>query len=246
MSQPFNFNNTAITGNTTLVARYRSTGEGGAYGGNWFRVTATDGKSYVPATREQAQIFSSSIVESIKMTLIDESTGEEAQVQPNQIQSLELGMWEDDETYSGGFFRGDTFTTLKRISGYANGLIFASNVNPFYDINKSTVAVDLTGLKFDAAQFENLAKDTSLFRAYNHNTAPGAGCYGVIEPLAEPPASAQNYTFSAYGSNALNSATYTKGFGFVGQYAEAWLKSFPDLSSGSQSSNYVRRHTYLG
>lgn len=248
MSNPFDFSNTPITGNTQLVARYRSTTESGGYAGNWFRLTDTSGVRYVPADEGQARSVAGTIVAGSSITLLDESTGAPATITTNVVRKIELGKWFEPYN-STSFFAATAYSGVVALSGYAEGLNFtASSAVPFKSVNFH-LALNLNGLKFDSYLFGFFTKNMGLFCTYTESNDSGAGIFGIVEPLEAPsdPTTSSNYIFSAYGKYAHLSPTFLNGIGFVGDYAQEWLKAYPTLTSGAISqSSTVRRNTFLG
>lgn len=243
MGKAFDFATTPITEQTTLVARYRSTSGGGAYGGKWFRVTTSTGQRYVPDTLESANAFSAAT----QVSLRNEDTGDMVSIAPADVVRLELGGgWQGVNVggYVTRFFQVSVyFKSLKRISGYAEGLTSGGNTSSgmFFGFTNSAQrnqAVDFTGFKFDNNQFTMLTVAGAAFypNLYGSSGSLGGG-YGIVEPV-ETASSAETIESSVpFSEDNADSATLNKGWGLVGPYAKEWLEKYPPTSV---------RNIYLG
>lgn len=247
MATAFNFENTPITEQTILVARYSSDAPQDEFAGKWFRATTTDGKQYVPADATQAIKFAKAgTAESYP--LISVETGEESQVAPGNTQKIEFGYGWDEISYQTTMFRlsdSNTFTSLRYVSGYPQGLTI-DNCATFLSSATGAPKLDVTGLKFDLGNWNLFVENGNLFMLNAGSATSNVGVYGVVQPLFPPRnESLDEYAFCSKGAHALDYFNYTKGTGFVGEYAKEWLEKFPTLTSGS-SSNTRARKTYLG
>lgn len=83
----------------------------------------------------------------------------------------------------------------------------------------------------------------------------GRGPYGLIQPLFAPPdtTSSTNLGLKWYGGvneptdkAAAHTATYTKGYGIVGEYAQQWVNTFNAIFPAQTGFTYFVRNTYLG
>lgn len=263
MAAPFDFSNTPITEQTTLVARYRSTTGGGAYGGKWFRLTTNDGKQYVPQDYTTAYKWMTTSSASHKPQLLNQTTGELETAQTDNIIMVEFGGgW---ETLTGSdvieFFSllvgtvTPVYPKLARLTGYPQGLRFettgtGSRASIFGRIDTGEYfdyaipSLDCTGFTIDEDLWtvtKNEPED-SLFLRYS---GPSGGPFGeikVIGDLAKLPG--VKTPFSAYVTKSTISSvkTYTKGFGFVGPYSEAMVARYPSITASAGTL----RKTYLG
>lgn len=253
MAQPFDFT-TPITENTTLVARYRC---GSApYAGEWFRFTMADGKQYVPQSISEAESTASSCAigqtSAPAISLTNTQTGIVETINPNNIERIEFGGgWRAANIYR--FFElgngsGSTASSLslRYITGYPQGLSLTSTNGMFFATGVSVafhskLNIDMTGFKFDYNLWQNgMCRSYSNYKALivyssSSSSGTGGGVFGEVEPLFE---SGTTYS-NAFAGDSQSSLSYTKGFGFAGQYAQKWLEKYPT------SSSYPYRTTYL-
>lgn len=247
MSQPFDFTNTPITENTILVARYKSANENeSVYGGDWCRMTTNNNHKLVFQTESQAGQALTAGAASDSIIGIDEATGNSYTTLAQNIISVEFGGgWTTKITTGsvhGAVLPFLVYTTLGRITGYPQGMDCT-----YFGQYSNLHSVDITGFKFDEILYNAIIATNGLFNpVFSSNTA-NPGTYGIIEPMFSPSLISPNNTiFSARGNYATASLTWTKGFGFVGQYAKEWLEAFPPVPITGSSSNTVCRNTYLG
>lgn len=261
MAQPFDFN-TPITKNTVLVARYKA--DTSPYAGQWFRVTTSDGKRYVPESLEQAEAAASTpITVSNTVTLLDVETGSTATILNNNIVKFEFGGgW---RTLNSDFFAlqyndSTHVCNIRTITGYPEGLAPAQDSNAFFAIPNGSMSwryndlnIDVTGFKFDANIYNYMMYYYSgTSRMYGgifgtfyssgfEGLIGGGGIYGVVEPLVPT----SSVSIDAYRKAAMfagphvGSLNYTKGIGFAGEYAQQWASAFPS------NNKYPYRNTYV-
>lgn len=157
-------------------------------------------------------------------------------------------------------------TNLRCITGYPEGVypayyIFALNplsldAGSKYGQFHSSLNIDMSGFKFDQNMYSkmiisNISSNTTIgttifnpcyYTSSTYGVTNSGGIYGNIEPLFDVSAvsTPDAVKYSAFGSLSPNCLNYTKGIGFVGQYAQGWANKF-QTRNGS-----LYRTTYLG
>lgn len=256
MSEPFNFN-TPITDNTTLVARYRC-GEA-PYAGKWFRMTTRDNKTYIPTTASEAStLFTKPSSGLPNYTLLNVTTGNKETVSISDVGKLEFG-----GGWTGISAGASSARTLYlyvgtgnaiQISGYLEGLTISTSY-PFISYVNGTV--ELNSLIFDESIYKGLQVSGSLFNISGANTAgsygnikSNEGMYGTVTPLLDVsglftvPNAFAGRADSSYNEGSINN--YSKGTGFLGQYAQAWVNKFPTITPTQTGGSAIfTRKTYV-